>query len=72
MNEYKNQISTLRNILEKENDRDLIDYVFKKFYPKYLIFTWKITLILTVFIILITAINYITLICTMNYLNFIN
>ena len=72
MNEYKNQISILRNILQKSNDQDLIDYVFKKFYPKYLISTWKITLIRTLFIILITAINYITLIYTMNYLNFIN
>ena len=33
MNEYKNQISILRNILQKSNDRDLIDYVFKKILP---------------------------------------
>ena len=32
MNEYKNQISILRNILQKSNDRDLID-VFKKILP---------------------------------------
>ena len=30
MNEYKNRISILRNILQKSNDQDLIDYVFKK------------------------------------------
>ena len=30
MNEYKNQISILRNIFKKSNDRDLIDHVFKK------------------------------------------
>ena len=34
MNEYKNQISILRNILQKSNDRDLIDYVFKKILPE--------------------------------------
>ena len=72
MNEYKNRIFILRNILQKSNDQDLIDHVFKKFYPKYSIFIWKITLILTLFIILITVINYITLIYTMNYLYFIN
>ena len=33
MNEYKNQISILRNILQKSNDRDLIDHVFKKILP---------------------------------------
>ena len=33
MNEYKNQISILRNILRKSNDRDLIDYIFKKILP---------------------------------------
>ena len=33
MNEYKNQISTLRNILQKSNDITLIDYVFKKILP---------------------------------------
>ena len=70
MNEYKNRISILRNILQKSNDQDLIDHVFKKFYMKYSIFIWRITLILTLFIILITAINYIILIYTMNYLNF--
>ena len=34
MNEYKNQISILRNILNKSNDGDLIDYVFKKILPE--------------------------------------
>ena len=34
MNEYKNQISILRNILQKSNDRDLIDYEFKKILPE--------------------------------------
>ena len=34
MNEYKNRISILRNILQKSNDRDLIDYVFKKILPE--------------------------------------
>ena len=34
MNEYKNQIFILRNILNKSNDRDLIDYVFKKILPQ--------------------------------------
>ena len=72
MNEYKNQISILRNILQRSNDQDLIDYVFKKFYHKYLIFTWKITLIQTLFIILITVTNYIILIYITNYRNFIN
>ena len=33
MNEYKNQISILRNILQKSNDRDLIYHVFKKILP---------------------------------------
>ena len=33
MNEYKNQISILRNILLKSNDQDLIDHVFKKILP---------------------------------------
>ena len=46
MNEYKNRISILRNILKKSTDQDLMDYVFKKFYPKYSIFIWRITLIL--------------------------
>ena len=30
MNEYKNKISILRNIIQKSNDQDLIDHVFKK------------------------------------------
>ena len=34
MNEYKNRISILRNILQKSNDQDLIDYVFKKILPE--------------------------------------
>ena len=51
MNEYKNRISILRNMLQKSNDQDLIDYVFKKIYLKYLIFIWRITLILILFII---------------------
>ena len=34
MNEYKNRISILRNILQKSNDRDLIYYVFKKILPE--------------------------------------
>ena len=34
MNEYKNQISILRNILQKSNDQNLIDYVFKKNLPE--------------------------------------
>ena len=34
MNEYKNRISILRNILQKSNDRDLIDYVFNKILPE--------------------------------------
>ena len=34
MNEYKNRTSILRNILQKSNDRDLIDYVFKKILPE--------------------------------------
>ena len=34
MNEYKNQISILGNILQKSNDQDLIDYVFKKILPQ--------------------------------------
>ena len=33
MNEYKNKISILRNILQKSSDQDLIDYVFKKILP---------------------------------------
>ena len=33
MNEYKNKISILRNILQKSNDQDLIYYVFKKILP---------------------------------------
>ena len=31
MSEYKNKISILRNIIQKSNDQDLIDHVFKKF-----------------------------------------
>ena len=34
MNEYKNRISILRTILQKSNDGDLIDYVFKKILPE--------------------------------------
>ena len=34
MNEYKNRISILRNIIQKSNDRHLIDYVLKKFLPE--------------------------------------
>ena len=34
MNEYKNHISILRNILQRSNDQDLIDYVFKKILPQ--------------------------------------
>ena len=34
MNEYKNRISILRNIIQKSNDRHLIDYVFKKILPE--------------------------------------
>ena len=33
MNECKNQISILKNILQKSNDRDLIYHVFKKILP---------------------------------------
>ena len=50
MNEYKNQISILRNILQKSNDRDLIDYVFKKILPE--IFDFYIE-------------NYINLLCNL-------
>ena len=34
MNECKNQISILRNILQKSIDKHLIDYVFKKILPE--------------------------------------
>ena len=34
INEYKNRISILRNILQKSNDQGLIDYVFKKILPE--------------------------------------
>ena len=34
MNEYKNRIAILRNIIQKSNDRHLIDYVFKKILPE--------------------------------------
>ena len=34
MYEYKNRISMVRNILQKSNDQDLIDYVFKKILPE--------------------------------------
>ena len=34
MNEYKNRISILRNILQKSNDQDLIDYAFKNILPE--------------------------------------
>ena len=72
MDEYENRISILRNILKNSNDQDLIDYVFKKFYLKYLIFILRITLILILFIILITVINYIILIYTIKYPKIIN
>ena len=38
MNKYKNQISILRNILQKSNDKDLIDHVFKMILPNILDF----------------------------------
>ena len=41
MNEYKNQISILRNILQKSNDKHLIDYVFKKILPNIFDFYMK-------------------------------
>ena len=72
MNEYKNRISILRNIIQKSNDRDLMITYLKRFYLKYLIFMLKITLIPILFTILITATNYITLIYTMNCLKIIN
>ena len=34
MNEYKNQISMLRNISNKSNDDALLDYVFKKSFTR--------------------------------------
>ena len=34
MNEYKNKVSTLRNIFKKSNDQDLIDHVLKKILPE--------------------------------------
>ena len=34
MNEYKNRISILIDILQKSNDQDLIDYAFKKNLPE--------------------------------------
>ena len=34
MNEYKNRISILRNILKNSKDRDLTDHVFKKIPPE--------------------------------------
>ena len=34
MKECKNRISILRNIIQKSNDRHLIDYVFKKILPE--------------------------------------
>ena len=34
MNEYKNRISILRNILQKSNDKYLIDHVFKTILPE--------------------------------------
>ena len=34
MNEYKNRIAILRNIIQKSNDRHLIDYVFKNILPE--------------------------------------
>ena len=71
MNEYKNRISILRNILQKSNDRDLIDYVFQKILPEIFDFYME-NYINPNIIILITAINYITLIYTMNYLQIIN
>ena len=41
MNEYKNRISILRNILQKSNDQYLIDYVFKKILPEIFDFYMK-------------------------------
>ena len=60
MNECKNEISILRNILQKSNDQHLIDHVFKKILREIFDFILRITLILILFIILITVINYIT------------
>ena len=40
MNEYKNQISILRNILQKSNDKDLINHVFKTIFTQYIRFLY--------------------------------
>ena len=66
MNEYNNRISILRNILQKSNGGDLIDYVFKKILPE-IFDSYMVN-----YIILIIAINYVTLIYTMNYPKIIN
>ena len=41
MNEYKNRISILRNILQKSNDQDLIDHVFRIILPEIFDFYMK-------------------------------
>ena len=71
MNEYKNQILILRNILQKSNDKDLIDHAFKTILPNIFDFIWKITLIPMLFTILTIATNYILMIYIMNYLKII-
>ena len=72
MNEYKNQISILRNILQKLNDKDLIDHVFKTILPNIFDFYMENYINSILFTILTIAANYILMIYTMNYLKIIN
>ena len=47
---YKNNIFILRNIY-KSNDEELIDYIFKKYYLKFIIIIKKIEILMKLFII---------------------
>ena len=47
---YKNNIFILRNI-NKSNDKELIDYTFKKILPKFMIIIKKIEILMKLFII---------------------
>ena len=72
MNEYKNRISILRNILQKSNYQDLIDCVFKKNLPDIFDFYMENYIIPNIIYNIDNCYKYISLIYTMNYLKTIN
>ena len=72
MNEYKNRISILRNILQKSNDQNLIDHVFKKILPEIFDFYIDNYINLNIIYNIDNCYKYITLIYTINYPKIIN